>query len=66
MDFYMTMNVLTETQYQKWLELYREFMMKFMQVIIETQASEPDAEKTRLSLTSMLPLKRIFGKLGGK
>ncbi len=61
MDFHMNMNLLTENQYQRWMELYRDFGMKFMQMIVETQAKEPGAEKTRLNLMAMLPAKRIFG-----
>ncbi len=66
MDFHLSINLLTETQYKNWMEIFREYMTKFVQMIVETQASEPGAEKTRLSLTAMLPLKRIFGQLGEK
>ncbi len=66
LDFYLNMSLLTENQYKQWMDLYRDFMMKIVQMIQETQASEAGAEKTYLNLSAMLPVKRFFGLSPGK
>lgn len=66
LDFYMNMSLLTENQYKRWMELYRDFIMKIVQMVQETQASEAGAEKTYLNLSAMLPVKRFFGLSRGK
>ncbi len=62
-DFSMNMSVLTANQFKRWLELYQEFVLKFLQMINETKTSEAGVEKTHLYITAMLPIRRIFGWL---
>lgn len=63
MDFALNMSLLSEKQYKRWMELYQEFVLKFMQMINETKESEPMVKRTHLFITAVLPIKRIFGWL---
>lgn len=58
----LTFNLLSESQYKKYIVAYQKFMIGFMGELIEDEKENPNALKPYLMLYSILPMTDIFGK----
>jgi DNA-binding transcriptional ArsR family regulator len=60
-DISLSLNVLSEKAYQKWLEIYQKAMMEFYQTM-QPELMNPDTEKPYALMLGILPMKNIYNQ----
>ena len=59
-DLLLNLNFLSKRQFAKWQDLYRDYMMKFLEMMRETETDDDTTRKPYVYFTSMLPFHKIF------
>lgn len=59
-DFYLTFNFLSKEQYNRYIELLKEFNLKLVQSLSEIEKKHPNANKSYLLCNYLIPITTIF------